>query len=92
MYDIRDKSEVEDNISDCLHYLKIAFQGLFRRHEYDNKAELVLDAIDRLKIVLSDIPEKESTWKAMNIEAEIRKCIDEATELIGKAQKIVSKY
>lgn len=91
MYDITDKREVEDNISDCLHYLKIAFQGLFRRHEYD-KAELVLDAIDRLKIVLSDIPEKESTWEAMNIEDEIRKCIDEAAELIVKAQKIASKY
>ena len=91
MYDIRDKSEVEDNISDCLHYLKIAFQGLFRRHEYE-RAELVLDAIDRLKIVLSDIPEKESTWKAMNIEDEISRCIDEAAELIDKAQQISSKY
>lgn len=89
MYDITDRKEVEENISDCLHYLKIAFQGLFRRHEY-GRAELVLNAIDELKAVLSDVQEPEHVWKTMDIATEIDECLSRASALLAKARKTAS--
>lgn len=86
MYDITDRKEVEENISDCLRYLKIAFQGLFRRHEY-GRAELVLNAIDELKDVLSDVQEPEHVWETMDIATEIDGCLSRASNLLAKARK-----
>ena len=84
MYDITDRREVEDNISDCLHFLKIAFQGLFRRKEH-GKAELVLDVINNLKIVLSDIPEPQIVWDTMDAEKEINDCISKQSHRINQS-------
>lgn len=91
MIDTSDIYEIDENVKDSIFFLKIAFNGLFVKHEYE-KAELVFCAIEALKLVHSDIKQPKNVWKANDLDKEISECIDKAAELISGVQKITSQY